>query len=932
MRQDTITCRMPRQEDVLKHRTQDTWGSWLKVLSIAALVTLASGTGPDSAFGQETPPQPLTDSERITLLLNTVGQAIQTGDPALYQSLVSPSAAPEHATEFVETEIGPGVTNVVIKERYRQQLPTELPGPGYRIMVDAFIESGDQARVSTWQFDLQKIDDVTWRILDHEYLSIVGDLYRLSVNATAQYDARDFTIQSEDLTLTLSEGSVFTIETAQGVTGLVLTGRGNMHFEPTPETEKGQIRVFAGRDALETRFDAAYIRFANIQQHGDLSTLTERAVNERDLRRAQELFEEESAKAYVLELGDLSSDSWSLLPRGGDFLAEIRTRRWDTLTYSRSSQEPEDISLFERETKTNISIYASESKLASRGRFYDEDDYVAYDVLDYEIDLAVDPLHLMISGVARMRLRVKTNSLSQLTLRLAAPLAVQSVASERFGRLFSLRMRGHDSLYVNLPVTVLQGTDLTLTIAYAGSLEPQTPDRETIQDPRDSLPQFPEVRGEDKYLYSNSSYWYPQSTVADYVTATLRLSVPTRLAAVASGLRSPDSPQIISDGNGRERKVYVFTASHPVRYLAFIVSRFSRANRVTIAFDESDDSGTTEFDLPPLPALSGAVNSTLDLAIEANPLQVRNGRELMPQVIDVASFYRSLIGDSPYESFTVALIEHRIPGGHSPAYFATLHRPLPARQFLNRTDPAHFRGYPDFFLAHEVAHQWWGQAVSGRNYHEQWLSEGFAQYFAALYALHLGGEDLFSEVLEQLRKWSIDKSDQGPVYLGYRLGHVKNDSRIFRSLVYNKGAAVLHMLRRLLGDDAFFRGLRRFYVGARFAKVGTDDLRFAMAAESGRSLERFFDRWIYGSSLPDITFSHRVAQADSGQEVVLQFEQGDEIFDVPVTVRLEYADGHTENVVVPVTEKVVEFRVPLKGRLRNVSINESDGTLAEIRD
>ena len=72
--------------------------------------------------------------------------------------------------------------------------------------------------------------------------------------------------------------------------------------------------------------------------------------------------------------------------------------------------------------------------------------------------------------------------------------------------------------------------------------------------------------------------------------------------------------------------------------------------------------------------------------------------------------------------------------------------------------------------------------------------------------------------------------------------------------------------------------------------------------------------------------------AGSGQEVVLQFEQGDEIFDVPVTVRLEYSDGRTADIVVPVTEKVVEFRAPVEGRLRKVSINEDDGTLAEIRD
>src|SRR5260370_1457861 len=109
-----------------------------------------------------------------------------------------------------------------------------------------------------------------------------------------------------------------------------------------------------------------------------------------------------------------------------------------------------------------------------------------------------------------------------------------------------------------------------------------------------------------------------------------------------------------------------------------------------------------------------------------------------------------------------------------------------------------------------------------------------------------------------MTRWTIKRSDQGRVYLGYRLGHLKNDSRVFRAIVYNKGAIVLHMLRRLVGDEAFFRGVRRFYAESRYHKVGSDTLRVAMEAESDRSLERFFERWIYGSTLPQITFTHRI--------------------------------------------------------------------------
>ena len=178
---------------------------------------------------------------------------------------------------------------------------------------------------------------------------------------------------------------------------------------------------------------------------------------------------------------------------------------------------------------------------------------------------------------------------------------------------------------------------------------------------------------------------------------------------------------------------------------------------------------------------------------------------------------------------------------------------------------------------------------------------------------------VFDSIVRQMSRWTLDRSDQGPVYLGYRLGHVRSDSRVFRALVYNKGALTLHMLRRLIGDDAFFKGLRRFYSSWRFMKAGTEDVKAAFEAESNRDLDRFFDRWIYGFSLPRIKFSYTSAP----DAVTVRFEQMGEAFDVPVTVTLEYANSSTD-IVVPVTERVTTQRIPVTGRLRGVEANADD--------
>jgi aminopeptidase N len=258
-----------------------------------------------------------------------------------------------------------------------------------------------------------------------------------------------------------------------------------------------------------------------------------------------------------------------------------------------------------------------------------------------------------------------------------------------------------------------------------------------------------------------------------------------------------------------------------------------------------------------------------------------------------------------------------LPGGHSPPYFAVLSQPPPGTPIGWRDDPAYFDAFPEFFLAHEAAHQWWGHAVGWKNYHEQWLSEGFSQYFAALYAERTKRKEVFAQVVRQMTRWTLERSDQGPVYLGYRLGHIRNDQRTFRALVYNKGAITLHMLRRLVGDDAFFRGVKRFYEAWRFRKAGTDDLRLAFEAEAGRPLGRFFERWIYGSSLPRLKFSYTIAPG----AVVVRFEQTGELFDVPVTVTVQHADNTVTDTVVLVTEKLVEQRIVTAGPVRSVAAN-----------
>jgi hypothetical protein len=878
------------------------------VCLLLVVAVLAAPAAVIAALAQ--PPQ-----DRGAALVAQLESALSEGTPEALTPLLAADRDAAAVARFAASWLAPGATRVVVKERDR----VAMPGGGTRLVLEAFVETGRRGRLGTWQMDARD-DSAGWRITSVRTLGFIDGLHRLQLDTTRRFTATNLRVRAEDLELVLPSGSVFAADVPGGVTAVVLIGRGEMIFSPAPEVERGQVQLYAGNATLRTPFDAAFVRLnpAEFAARFSEGALAPAAPDPRQLRTAQTVFRESVGNSFSVDLADLSPEFWSLVPSGGDFLAEVRTRRFGTLTYTRSATEPEDISLFNRSRRRNVSVYASKARLQSRGPFFHEDDEQPFDILDYNVDASVTPDRQWVDARARLRVRVReaTGAFS-MNLKLAGSVTVRSVSTES-GPLLFLRVRNQDSLVVNLPGVLAEGAVFTLNVSYAGRIEPQSLDQELIamqvvQDDR------PVIEPESSLLYSNRGYWYPQTSVSDYATATIRITLPPAFGAVCSGEQAGGSPVAIKNAVGEPRTLYVFAASQPVRYLACVVSRLLPVDTRTLTLRKPSD---------PSPAAgTGARYSELSIAGYATARQRGRARDLLGRTEDIAAVYAGILHDAPYPGFTLAVLESYVPGGHSPAYFAAFNQPLPTSPFSWRDDPASFDNYPEFFLAHELAHQWWGQAVGWKNYHEQWLSEGFAQYFAAIYAERRRPAGVFDGIIRSMGRWAVSTSDQGAVYLGYRLGHIKNDSRILRALVYNKGAMVLHMLRRLVGDEVFFRGLRRFYDSYRFQKAGTDELRQVFEAESGQPLSRFFEEWIYGSDLPAVTVTWRVEGSGSSQAAVVRVEQLGRLFDFPLTVSLQLADRRVQDALIHVTDRVVEQPVSFTGRLRGLVVNRDRAAL-----
>jgi hypothetical protein len=882
-----------------------------RVLLALCVLALQSASGFTAQSTSVQPQKP----DAIGRLLRDLEQALQRGRAEDLRALTASGLPTEDADRLARTVAAGPPTAAFVRERARRQAEN-----GYEVLADVLISRERVGRIATWLIAARPRGPTPdrYELTGFTEVAALDSLLRLALDTTRQFTVRNLSLELTDMSLKMHSGVAFVAESANGVTAVVLRGKGEAVFSPSDPAEQGQLRIFTGgRSPLATPIDAAFLRLNPAEFAERISNamlVPAPSVDPNELRRADEIFADLAPRSYNLDLRELTNERWSLEPSYGNFVAEFRSSRYGWLTYVRTPNDPDDISLFDRPRNRNVSIYASPEKLKVRGRFYSEDTDVPYDVERYSLDVAFDPARAFLTGRGTLRVKIRAAAVGTLTFRLAQQLTVEEVSSPQFGYLLALRVTGQNNLLVSLPRMVERGTELEFEVKYNGRLDPQSIDREALMPEGQNRQDQPEITlaPEPRYLYSNRVFWYPQSQVSDYATATLRLTVPAEYQIVASGsLLNTSTAGGSPDGRGgtRSTRTVEYVANRPARYLSCIISRFQPVGRTTV-------------DLPVAPAESGATSGPGDVSkVNVNVISTQRvagrNRALPSQLAEILTFYSKTIGDAPYPDFTVAALDDNLPGGHSPPYFAIWHQPLPTTPYSWSNDPVSFDTiYPSFFIAHETAHQWWGQAIGWKNYHEQWLSEGLAQYFATLYAGSERGPDVVRTLLTQMRESAEAVMSQGPISLGYRLGHVQNEGQIFRATVYNKSAVVLHMLRRLMGDEAFFTGIRQFYRDWRFSKAGTDDFRAIMETQTKLRLTRFFERWILGSTIPRIRVTPKI-DAD-GKGAVVRIEQVGDAFDFPLTVVVQYADNTSEEMTVPVTDAIVEHKIALKSTARRI--------------
>ncbi|HEY2960952.1 MAG TPA: M1 family metallopeptidase [Pyrinomonadaceae bacterium] len=301
--------------------------------------------------------------------------------------------------------------------------------------------------------------------------------------------------------------------------------------------------------------------------------------------------------------------------------------------------------------------------------------------------------------------------------------------------------------------------------------------------------------------------------------------------------------------------------------------------------------------------------------------------------ISSVAYFSETIAPYPYEKLALIVGATRFGGMENSSaivFTSTLFSPKPSAR-ISKTFGV--PGGTVSLIAHEIAHQWFGDSVTESTWSDLWLSEGFATYFAGLFLQRYESEETFQAYMKDAAAvaFAYEQKTRTPIF-------DRDTEDLFNLLNannYQKGAWVLHMLRLRLGDDAFFRGLRAYYRAHENANASSEDLRAALEKASGKDLRAFFARWIYDSGHPQYELSWQWSTKGELRLELKQVQPGNPFLDpVPLTIRIAAGSGTAagnHDLVLKPTGKTTVETIRLRDKPVGIDLDPQNSLLKEAR-
>jgi len=383
------------------------------------------------------------------------------------------------------------------------------------------------------------------------------------------------------------------------------------------------------------------------------------------------------------------------------------------------------------------------------------------------------------------------------------------------------------------------------------------------------------------YTGFHTEAWLPcDASPGDRATFTIHWTVPAAAGLVGTGVETDRTPL----AGGMERRTIRLTEPYPAYLVGAVAGplRTVCTRQGTIDFCASLDRGATVDPRPALEAAKAAVDPLARWAGLPFPRQRYDQVFLPTRVSGQELVGMALLGES---------------------YLRELVR-----------DPRE-----DWLLVHELIHSWWGNRVTCRSWNDFWLNEGLTTFLqAALKEVTGARADYEEEIANARRRYDEARHSHKDRALSFDGWTTPPEAS--GPVTYSKGALVFELLRRSLGEQAFWTGLRNYTHAGLKAGVTSRDLEQAMETASGRDLRPLFESWVYGAEPPELVATHRV----EGDDIVIEIEQEQaRPVDIPLSIAVETSERRERRTVVLRGRREV-VRVPRRGaELRSVRIDDA---------
>ncbi len=694
-----------------------------------------------------------------------------------------------------------------------------------KMFLHVFLQASDQARFESWMVRTQKDKDQL-RISSFQLINAISGLYRLKMG-DRPFVVRNLSYKHMDANITFQRGHIFPIEAGSQLAGIIFIGDASFEFEPKDPVERQQVSLFVKQPRLKTTVSSIFIRGTTDGLERLLEPLAKQKPDQNSALYAKAESESKTFERNVYSVRvPFSDELWFAQIQEGELYCEMKTEL-GTLLYQHSPGEPDDIMLAQKEKDQIISLYKSNPDKI----LVDSTDDLK--IRSYKMKMRFQPAATHLSSVTEIKLESAIDT-STIVFRLNPELRVSQIRSSQ-GYLIYFQERKTSNLHLILNETLEKGKEILLEFYYQGKIAPEKRSSETM---------IVQTRSDDfylppTYLYSNQSLWYPQLASKPYSGVEASITVPQNYAAIINGVRT-------SVDSTKENVTFSYKCMLPAKYFSLFIGRL--------------DSHLRQESIVPIDVyyLSLDKSAAKDYASAADRM---------------LRFYSDYFGTYPYQNLAIILRPVHQPGGHAPATVAIVNRVFKFFQRKFGRDPLHIPEFPHFLLAHEIAHQWWGQTVGWKTYHDQWLSEGFAQFAAWEYIRSQEGEAAWKRLADIFQEWVEEKSYAGPLILGARLGHIKDDPQAYSALLYNKGAFTLNMLKHRMGQENFSRCLKEFYEAYQFRRVGVEEFTQLAQKHSKEDLKPFFQQWLYEWDIPEIGWSSRTEGSGLERELRIKIQQ-----------------------------------------------------------